>query len=98
MTRHEKYCRLNPQNLHRCFDLCHHLKRERSVDGFHVFTEFTCTKLNIKMYSFLAEKKKTSYFGNPIKIEGLVRMPLQCIYHQYMTFEEQEDRFNSSND
>jgi len=101
MSRHEKYCRLNPNNLHKCFDLCRNLTRRRIlINGKDPFnsgsyqTVLECKKLNVKMYSYLLEKKSTAYFGSPVNFEGLMRMPLQCIHYEYMTESEIEERFN----
>lgn len=94
-SRHEKYCRYNPRNKHKCFELCTYLKRERKFDGFKLKTTFTCVKKKDKMYSYQAEKKMTSYFTHPDMIKGLKRMPLECDLYRKMTFDEQEKRFGT---
>ena len=100
MARHEKYCRRNPNNMHKCFDLCSHLKRTTElIPGKSPFlsnsyaTVFVCEKTGQKMYSYLLEKKATSYFGCPIKSDGLVRMPLDCRDYKYMSESQYEERF-----
>ena len=103
MSRHEKYCRYNPLNKHKCFDLCRFLVSKRQLKeggdpsnpGSYIRT-FTCEKTGQKMYSYLAIKKMTSYLGNPIKIAGLVRMPLSCNDYQYMTEAQYDERFGTS--
>ena len=101
MSRHEKYCRNKPENKHKCFDLCRHLKRNIELipgkdpaDRNGYKRTFTCNITGEKMYSYLAEKKQTSYFGNPMNFEGLKRMPLECKDYQYMIEKEIEERFN----
>ena len=94
MSRHEKYCRAKPENRHKCFDMCRHLKREKMVSISGIHTVFTCKKVGVKMYSYLAEKKQTSYFGNPMKVDGLIRMPLECIHFECMSESEYCERFN----
>jgi hypothetical protein len=92
MSRHEKYCKHNPNNKHICFEWCKHLKKERINEGytdsetgmFEIESskiEFTCTAKNIKMYSFLLEKRKTF---KPAFTEGLTRMPLDCNKYEVM--------------
>jgi hypothetical protein len=94
-SRHEKYCRSNPHNKHRCFAMCVHLIKERKYIGFsHVETIFTCAITKEKMYSYLAEKKQTSYFTHPNMTKGLIRMPLECDLYKEMSFEEQTERFD----
>lgn len=101
MSRHEKYCRNKPENKHKCFELCRHLKsaielipgRDPSYSKGYKRT-FTCNITGEKMYSYLAEKVATSYFGNPMNFEGLKRMPLECKDYRYMTDSEIEERFN----
>jgi len=94
MSRHEKYCRNKPENKHKCFDMCRHLKRERMVSVKGIQTVFSCKVTGVKMYSYLAEKKQTSYFGNPIKVDGLTRMPLDCKDYEAMSESEYCERFN----
>jgi hypothetical protein len=77
MARHEKYCKMNPSNKHRCFDYCEHLKREveniqdEGEPPVHI-THFTCAIHGWKMYSYKFEKYDPTY------IKGLIRMPLEC--------------------
>ena len=100
MARHEKYCRHNPNNKHKCFDLCRHLLRKRTlIEGKDPFNRYSyqtilsCNNLNIKMYSYLLEKKQTSFRGHPIKADGLIRMPLECAHYEYMSESEiEQDR------
>lgn len=91
ISRHEKFCRLNPINKHICFDYCRHLeKKTRAVgetyDGpDHYETDMICKAKNIKMYSYKFEKNmnfKLAY------IKGLVRMPLDCDKYESFDYHE----------
>ena len=94
MARHEKYCRLAPNNKHKCFDFCRNLK----TSGYIAFQqrEFTCAITGQKLYSYKLEKMALMW-PYQTKFEGLVRMPLECNHFQPMTWEEIEDR-NSKNE
>jgi len=86
MSRHEKYCKENPNNQHKCFDYCKHLKREvfQSVDDYENYsrrTDMTCMVTGKKMYSFKFEK---NYTKPATALNGLERMPLKCDLHEYM--------------
>ncbi len=97
MTKHEKWCKENPNNKHYCFGYCVHLlKTKEEYEGQDRYesggtfvgqrTVFTCAVTNQRMYSFLAEKRKI-----PIP-EGAVRMPLQCdLYKDRGEFSLPED-------
>ena len=81
MTKHEKWCKKNPQNKHKCFEFCKHLVKSREhyeqgdFTGFK--TIFTCSKLNQEMYSSIAERRKL-----PVITDGVtVRMPLECEHY-----------------
>lgn len=89
VSRHEKYCRFNPINKHKCFEFCKYLemKQEYVIDEGHR-TEFTCTKLNKKLYSYKLEKKSTSYFRTDIKFDGMERMPLECKEYGIKTIDD----------
>ena len=102
MSRHEKFCRYNPQNRHKCFDTCRHLQRSRTLrEGSDPFSRYSystnliCGVTGIKMYSYLLEK--TGNF-RPKFLEGLTRAPLECTMHEYMTEKEIERRFNPQDD
>ena len=95
MSRHEKYCRLNPENKHKCFEMCRYLKRDLEfIDKAYpasVKTVFKCSVIGKKMYSYLLEKKLSF---KPEFTIGSVRMPLDCKFYKEMTLNEQELRFN----
>jgi len=94
-SRHEKYCFNKPENHHKCFDFCIHLKKERVDNGFDYNNEipkskieFTCLKTGKKMYSFIAEKKGIVFhLGKDVE-----RMPLSChLFEEHEPIEESED-------
>jgi len=85
MTRHEKFCKENPNNKHKCFQYCKHLqKSEDEYEGqshydagetfFGVKTVFTCALTKQKMFSYIAERKSLPV----VKEEDSIRMPLEC--------------------
>lgn len=83
MTKHEKWCKHNPANAHRCFQHCIHLvKSEEEYDGSTFDNEnytgkrtlFHCELTLQKMYSFIAERRQLPV----LKEQDVVRMPLEC--------------------
>jgi hypothetical protein len=79
--RHEKYCKKNPLNNHRCFQRCQHLIKDSDYleDGngnrYGTCTIFTCDITGKDMYSYKAEKSLY------IECDG-ERMPLECEHYQ----------------
>lgn len=84
MGYHEKYCKENPHNMHKCFEYCDHLmKSEHIVDSEYYAddigygkckqTEFTCKVTGKKMYSYHREKQYWQYVTS-----DMIRMPLEC--------------------
>jgi|WetSurMetagenome_2_1015567.scaffolds.fasta_scaffold00157_26 hypothetical protein len=99
ISRHEKYCRYNPNNRHKCFDMCVHLKKlseiVRSGDSDYpvgIKTVFTCGVTGNKMYSYQLENKARLY-PFIISFSGLQRMPLTCDLYKEMSFNEMEMRY-----
>lgn len=76
-NKHEKYCRLNPNNRHACFDYCQHLVKERGEESgpFGRPCQFKCNKLNKYLHSYIAER-----IGHP-DVESTERMPLKCKHY-----------------
>ena len=86
MSRHEKHCKQNPNNQHKCFEICKHLLKEEEeykvqysgddTDGGYVGTRtvFKCALTNQKMYSYIAERKRLPVVNEP----DTIRMPLEC--------------------
>ena len=86
MSRHEKWCKENTNNKHKCFEFCKHLEMtqeyEADYDGYkQKFTKMICTKRNVDMYSYKFEKKTTKPANT---LEGLERMPLKCDLYEEM--------------
>lgn len=74
---HEKHCKKNPENQHKCFDFCKHLYKGRDDDG-QIY--FQCmVKSDKEMHSFIAERRRLKSV-----IESTERMPLECNLHEYM--------------
>ena len=91
MVRHEKYCKMNPQNAHKCFEFCKYLQKTTEYEydeyGNQIGgTEMLCTKRNVQMYSFKYEKN----INKPVNaLDGLERMPLECdLYEGPLNYEE----------
>lgn len=88
MTKHEKWCKRAPNNMHKCFYYCKHLiKSDEDYEGVGYNGEylgrrtvFTCGVLNKKMYSFIAERKKLPVISEVDNI----RMPLECDKYEDM--------------
>jgi hypothetical protein len=102
ISRHEKYCRLKPENRHKCFDMCKFLERKRDIvrrgydeEPYCGKTVFTCGLTGTTMYSYLLEKRIDF---RPEFIKGLVRMPIECNDYRCMNESEYEERFNPSQD
>jgi len=99
ISRHEKYCKMRPENRHKCFDTCANMKRDIDFINWpasaRIKTIFTCGVTGVKMYSYLLEKRIEF---NPEFIEGLTRMPVQCKDYRMMNESEYEARFNPSSD
>ena len=85
MSVHEKFCRQNPNNLHKCFQYCQHLKKtggekryDYEHDGFCKRNpiSFTCSLLKKELYSYKLENKQRFQIKNILKNKE--RMPLVC--------------------
>ena len=82
MSLHERMCRRNPNNMHRCFAICKHCTKEYqdTKDNDYEFGNrrdivFLCAKQpQLKMYSYKLER----YLHNSPRMQGLTRMPLEC--------------------
>lgn len=97
MSVHERGCRYNPDNRHKCFEYCGNLIREFKVNpgehfGYYVFT---CSAKSRLMYSYKAEKRGTQFMK---RMAGFDRMPLECFHYNDHTDEILNDRENDEND
>jgi hypothetical protein len=98
ISRHEKYCKSNPKNAHKCFEFCRYLEKTQSTrfteDGepYSRNTSFKCLKNNTQMYSFHLEKIASLYPYNNIT-KGLIRMPLECDKFEIMDIDEDNGQY-----
>ena len=88
MSLHERMCKRNPKNMHKCFEVCVHCTKvyqdvERPSHYMYALREdnierdivFLCAKQpEVKMYSFKLER----FESNKFRMFGLTRMPLEC--------------------
>lgn len=80
MSLHERQCKNNPKNKHKCFEYCIHLEKEHEEirDEYgEVYSggySFHCKKLDKPLYSYKIERFKT----NEKRKEGKERMPAEC--------------------
>jgi phage FluMu protein Com len=93
MAYHEKWCKNNPKNYHKCFEFCENLIKGKNVietgdqeqDQWEIY--FKCKATDKLLYSYKIEKK---FCNRPEilkeRIEGLQRMPTECD-----DFTDQED-------
>lgn len=88
LSQHERKCKHNPNNKHKCFNFCTHLKRELMVypEVGNVW-EFTCLMTGDKMYSYKAEHRN-DFMKRLIKNNNLTRMPSECDKHEPMGIDE----------
>jgi hypothetical protein len=83
-TRHERYCKRNPNNQHRCFD-CRHLLRTTEEAGVGENgqlitakrTVFHCGRFDKDLYSYVAERQNILHH-----VGAAERMPLTCAGHE----------------
>ena len=78
MALHERMCKYNPNNKHKCFEYCTHLSKETSEtydeDGRPQFVFLCSVKNDLAMYSYKLER----FAYNQGRIKNLTRMPLEC--------------------
>jgi hypothetical protein len=82
MTKHERSCKMNPANAHKCFEFCKWLTKSYDDNGFTMFgcDNPDCPLTNSNLYSYKLER---SVSGRPsIANNGLVRMPLECNHYE----------------
>lgn len=88
MKLHERMCKKNPKNQHKCFLYCKHLVKDqepiRDEDGNvcgMLEASFACTKKpNIELFSYKFER----YKSNELRCKGMTRMPLECDLYETM--------------
>jgi len=86
MVLHEKMCRKNPKNQHKCFKYCENLIKEQfdiiNEDGEKTVSSeivFTCKKRpDVLLYSYKLERFKSKKH----RIDEMERMPLECEFYE----------------
>ena len=91
MTLHERMCKSNPKNNHKCFQYCRFLNKDG--DGQTGETIFYCgNKNSIFYFKDLYSYKLERFCFNKERISKMTRMPLECKHYQiengYETFEK----------
>jgi hypothetical protein len=98
LSRHEKYCKNNPANAHKCFEFCRHLHRTKEpfhngggeIVGSRKY--FECLVTGIQLYSFHLEKRSSLHpYSNITK--GLTRMPLECDKYKEMDIDKMDGSY-----
>lgn len=81
MKLHERMCKKNPKNKHKCFQYCKHLIKAKNSYGE---TTFSCDKNPEFSGKELHSYKLERYFKGRerIKKNGLTRMPLKCEFYE----------------
>jgi hypothetical protein len=82
MKLHERMCKKNPKNMHKCFQYCSNLSKDyiqtfdEEIGGMCNTGEVTffCDAKEIEMYSYKLERFKSK----SERMKGLTRMPLEC--------------------
>jgi hypothetical protein len=77
--KHETYCRLNPENIHKCWG-CENLEYGKEENGEpypRMVTYFKCKHTGEHMYSYIAERRDI-----PL-VNGEIRMPLECEHYKH---------------
>ena len=92
MKVHEKNCKFNPNNKHKCFDYCIHLEKTHEIinNGDEYANSITvfkcknkdCNLFNKKLYSYKLERFKR----NINRLSSMYRMPLQCEWFDELTY------------
>jgi len=73
ITIHERVCKSNQNNWHKCFQYCEHLEKFNNEE--YEKKQFRCAVYDKLMYSF---KLEYQLHKNKERIEKLERMPLKC--------------------
>ena len=77
MSLHEKQCKHNPKNKHKCFEFCRYLIK--GFDKEKSETTFFCSKQNdLSLYSYKLER----FSCHKTRIKYLSRMPLECNFYE----------------
>jgi len=81
MSLHERMCKENPKNKHKCFQYCVWINRDFN-EGNTVFY-CGCDKCDFFDKDLYSYKLERNYNGQKmIEVEGLTRMPLHCEHYE----------------
>jgi hypothetical protein len=89
---HEKYCRSNPANKHKCFEYCRYLLMEKRWLG-HIEKTFTCEVTGEDLFSYKREYKARLYPGLK-NTKGMMRMPAECKHFKPLTEAEIMEKYD----
>lgn len=81
MTLHERMCKSNPENDHKCFQYCKFLLKDTDEQDGSVFFDCENEKSeyhNKDLFSYKLER----FCFNKDRISKMTRMPLQCDHYQ----------------
>src|SRR5574344_1975528 len=78
MALHERMCKHNPKNKHKCFEYCTHLIKDRDECSGEV--NFTCNVTMKSLYSYKLERFSRKL--ERVQKEDLERMPLECEFYE----------------
>lgn len=87
ITLHERQCRNNPKNKHKCFQYCKFLKKHNDIfdeNELNYPAEFRCINVKCELYNKLLYSFKYERYNRNIEnIEqnNLIRMPLICEHY-----------------
>jgi len=81
MVVHEKMCKNNPENAHKCFEFCNHLQRDKEIIGGYgdedwdlKRTKFVCLIRDVELKSYKVKRtKKLMEYTKDIEF-----MPNEC--------------------
>jgi hypothetical protein len=80
IVNHEKICKENPNNKHKCFDFCEHLIKDVNYDDSGIKeTTFYCPKIDKSLYSYKVERCQHMFRH---VISKKTRMPLECNFYE----------------
>ncbi|MEE9451061.1 MAG: hypothetical protein V3V72_13510 [Ignavibacteriaceae bacterium] len=81
MALHERMCKSNPKNDHKCFQYCVFLNK--GIDNSNGSRYFDCGNVKSKFYSNdLYSYKLERFCFNQERISKMTRMPLKCDHYQ----------------
>lgn len=93
MSLHERMCKYNPKNRHKCFQYCRFLNKESNEDGIIFYCgNDNCELSGQDLYSYKLER----FHQNKSRIKNMTRMPLECEHYVIEEFNHDEDYINTT--